>query len=156
MQPSARLALRSFIGVHLRLDILAVLPILLSTNLICVMAQFIEHDEEDLGLYSPMMMFAKLSILLLYFRLFVVSQKPPWICVGIVTTLLDHVIATILYTTFCGERGFKLLGKFPSSLSSWLFGLRRLRSKQSSVKSENKEDRLTTPSEENGIHGTPR
>lgn len=44
-----RKAYCAFIGVRFRPDILAVLLILLSTDLFCVMAQIIEHDNEDLG-----------------------------------------------------------------------------------------------------------
>ena len=48
------------------------------------------------------MIFAKLSILLLYFRLF--SAKRTFrilIHIGIITTLLNHVVGTILAITLC-------------------------------------------------------
>ncbi|ERF68929.1 hypothetical protein EPUS_09506 [Endocarpon pusillum Z07020] len=53
-------------------------------------------------LYGPMMTFTKLSILLLYFRLFSPTKTIRiWIYVGIVTTLLNHVVGTIIAITIC-------------------------------------------------------
>lgn len=53
-------------------------------------------------LYGPMMIFTKLSILLLYFRLFSANQKfRIWIYIGIITTLLNHVVGTVLAITLC-------------------------------------------------------
>lgn len=49
-----------------------------------------------------MMIFTKLSILLLYFRLFSPTKTTRmWIYVGIVTTLLNHVVGTIIAITVC-------------------------------------------------------
>ena len=49
-----------------------------------------------------MMIFAKLSILLLYFRLFSVNRMfRILIHIGIVTTLLNHIIGTVLAITLC-------------------------------------------------------
>jgi hypothetical protein len=48
------------------------------------------------------MIFTKLSILLLYFRLFSPTKTIRiWIYVGIITTLLNHVVGTILAITLC-------------------------------------------------------
>lgn len=53
-------------------------------------------------LYGPMMISTKLSILLLYFRLFNPNKSvKSWIYVGTVTTLLNHVVGTILAITLC-------------------------------------------------------
>lgn len=53
-------------------------------------------------LYGPMMIFAKLSILLLYFHLFSANKMfRILIYVGIITTLLNHVIGTVLAITLC-------------------------------------------------------
>ncbi|KAL8729919.1 MAG: hypothetical protein Q9181_004834 [Wetmoreana brouardii] len=53
-------------------------------------------------LYGPMMICTKLSILLLFFRLFSPSKEARiWIYVGIATTLLIHVVGTILAIVLC-------------------------------------------------------
>ncbi|KAL8904338.1 MAG: hypothetical protein Q9207_003349 [Kuettlingeria erythrocarpa] len=60
------------------------------------------HIKATNFLYGPMMIFTKLSILLLFFRLFSPSQNTRiWIYVGIVTTLINHVVGTILAITLC-------------------------------------------------------
>ena len=59
----------------------------------------------------------------------------------------------IIPVLFSHERRFRFLGKF---LSSRLFGLRSLRSKQPRSKTKNKEGRLTMPLEESGVHGTQK
>ena len=52
--------------------------------------------------YYPMTMFAKLSILLLFFRLFsAIKIVRTWIYVGIITTVLHHTISTILAIALC-------------------------------------------------------
>ena len=49
-----------------------------------------------------MMIFTKLSILLLYFRLFSANQLfRILIYIGIITTLLNHVVGTVLAITLC-------------------------------------------------------
>ena len=49
-----------------------------------------------------MMIFVKLSILLLFLRLFSANKSiRSWIYVGIITTLLNHGIGTILAITLC-------------------------------------------------------
>ncbi|KAL9596826.1 MAG: hypothetical protein Q9219_005540 [cf. Caloplaca sp. 3 TL-2023] len=49
--------------------------------------------------YGVAMVFTKLSILCLYFRLFQVSHRARiWIHVGIVGTILTHIIGTILFS----------------------------------------------------------
>ena len=53
-------------------------------------------------LYGPMMIFAKLSILLFYFRLFSPTKMfRILIHIGIVATLFNHVIGTILAIALC-------------------------------------------------------
>ena len=50
--------------------------------------------------YGAAMIFTKLSILFLFFRLFRVSERARvWIYIGIVGTVLTHVVGTILYIT---------------------------------------------------------
>ena len=48
------------------------------------------------------MIFAKLSILLLYFRLFSANKMfRILIYIGIITTLLNHIVGTVLAITLC-------------------------------------------------------
>lgn len=53
-------------------------------------------------MYGPIMIFVKLSILLLYFRLFAPFRFTRiWIYIGIALGVVEHLAGTIAYATTC-------------------------------------------------------